>query len=564
MPEENSPSILATSVQKAEQHSQKLEILTDVASKTVSAYQSAPTFEEATLRVLDVSDVKAVQQVTDIINCGKNIPNALAAVAIKKALSYLSSIPITGTALDLVEVLTLVKRIWEQYNLLMELIEMLKDPETLLMMLANAKLLNGQSLLDKIDDIKSKFPEVPGLDGVLENLNELDLCNAGDLSIEGILGISKKIPMTEIPEAVKSFGKSLIKSESYAVNNSKDGDYASLMFKIREGTLKDDTFLSEIRKSNDTTKLSQYNQMLSLVNVLGYSLHDDLKKTGDASQHASFKQKYYQNVETELAKYSNTWSPDIVEDYKKRTSGMGASLTSNTKVVNEYYNRNLSSSSGASSSDYGGISKASFDMIVYYEVGGESAYNSRYKKPIWPGGASGITIGIGYDIGYNTAAGLSGDWSGKISDSDISRLSACCGVKGSSAKAKLGSVSDIVIPWSAALEVYKTKTLPRFIKETLRAFPNADKLSPDAFGALVSLVFNRGGSTSGKRREEMANIRKALTGEIKVDNINTYIADQIIAMKRIWANSNLPGLLKRRDKEASFVRSGASSGGNVA
>jgi GH24 family phage-related lysozyme (muramidase) len=563
MPEENSPTILATTAQRAEQHSEKLEILTDVASKTVSAYQAAPTFEEAKLRVLDVSDVKAVQQVTDLMNCGKNIPYALAAIAIKKALSYLSAIPITGTALDLIQVLTLIQRIWEQYQLLLELIEMLKDPETLLMMLANAKILGGQSLLDKIDDIKSKFPEVPGLDGVLENLNELDLCNA-ELSLDSIFGTAKKIPMDKIPEVVKSFGKSLIKSESYAVNNSKDGDYASLMFKIREGTLKDDTFLSEIRKNNDTTKLSQYNQMLSLVNVLGYSLHDDLKKTGDTSQHASFKQKYLQNVETELAKYSNTWSPDIIEDYKKRTSGMGASLTSNTKIVNEYYNRNLSSSSGASSSDYGGISKTAFDMIVYYEVGGESAYNSRYKKPIWPGGASGITIGIGYDIGYNTAAGLSGDWSGKISDSDISRLSACVGVKGSSAKAKLSSVSDIVIPWSAALEVYKTKTLPRFIKETLRAFPNADKLSPDAFGALVSLVFNRGGSTSGPRREEMANIRKALTGEIKVDNIYTYIADQIVAMKRVWANSNLPGLLVRRDKEASFVRSGASSGGNVA
>ncbi len=32
------------------------------------------------------------------------------------------------------------------------------------------------------------------------------------------------------------------------------------------------------------------------------------------------------------------------------------------------------------------------------------------------------------------------------------------------------------------------------------------------------------------------------------------IADQIIAMKRLWVNKGLDGLLKRRDEEAMLVR----------
>jgi GH24 family phage-related lysozyme (muramidase) len=32
------------------------------------------------------------------------------------------------------------------------------------------------------------------------------------------------------------------------------------------------------------------------------------------------------------------------------------------------------------------------------------------------------------------------------------------------------------------------------------------------------------------------------------------IAEQFISMKRLWANKSLPGLLKRRDKEARLIR----------
>jgi hypothetical protein len=197
------------------------------------------------------------------------------------------------------------------------------------------------------------------------------------------------------------------------------------------------------------------------------------------------------------------------------------------------------------------LSQDSINLIIKYEVGGGEKYYSRYlQKPTWPQGASGVTIGIGYDLGYNSMSQFRKDWGDKLTDSQFERLSKHLGVTGSAAKSRAREVSDIIIPWNSALEVFLSNTIPRFIQETLKAFPEADKLAPNAFGALVSLVFNRGSSLVGERRKEMANIRPLV---LKKDYDG--IADQIIKMKRIWVGKGLDGLLARRDEEAALVRS---------
>lgn len=195
------------------------------------------------------------------------------------------------------------------------------------------------------------------------------------------------------------------------------------------------------------------------------------------------------------------------------------------------------------------LSPNALKLIIDYEVGGGEGYYNRYlKKPCWPKGASGVTVGVGYDLGYNSSSQFQKDWGGKISDSDFNRLKRCLGYKGSAASNKVSSVSDIEIPWESALNVFKLNTIPRFVAITLRAFPGADALHPDAFGALVSLVFNRGGSVKGSRRVEMARIRDLIPSK----NYDA-IAQEIRSMKRIWAGKGLDGLLRRRDKEAALV-----------
>ena len=44
-------------------------------------------------------------------------------------------------------------------------------------------------------------------------------------------------------------------------------------------------------------------------------------------------------------------------------------------------------------------SQAAIDLIVREEVGSQARYKHKYQHPEWPGGASGVTIGVGYDCG---------------------------------------------------------------------------------------------------------------------------------------------------------------------
>ena len=202
------------------------------------------------------------------------------------------------------------------------------------------------------------------------------------------------------------------------------------------------------------------------------------------------------------------------------------------------------------------ISDAAYKLILKYEVGGgEQYYNSQLKHPEFPGGSSGITIGVGYDCGYTNQAQFESDWKSLLSPDVYTTLSKHLGKTGDAAKAVVISLKNIVIPWDSAEFVFKTRDIPRYIKETIVAFPGADKLKSDAFGALVSLVFNRGGSIIGDSRREMFAIKNAISGNTKCDNIYAYIAQQLILMKRLWVGKNLDGLLARRDEEAALVKS---------
>src|SRR3954447_19272331 len=110
----------------------------------------------------------------------------------------------------------------------------------------------------------------------------------------------------------------------------------------------------------------------------------------------------------------------------------------------------------------------------------------------WPGGASGITIGVGYDLGFATAEQFEQDWSQYLSADEINRLKDVLGLSGERAHQRAGDFRDIKIKRPDAEAVFKERTLPLYSKRTEDAFPGVDQLPPAAQGALVSLVFNRG------------------------------------------------------------------------
>jgi hypothetical protein len=210
------------------------------------------------------------------------------------------------------------------------------------------------------------------------------------------------------------------------------------------------------------------------------------------------------------------------------------------------------------------ISQTAISLIVATEVGdidtptiaaSQKQYQRKYRKPEWPGGASGITIGIGYDVGAGVSSKkqLHADWDGQIPDVMIKALEPCIGKTGARAKALLPGVRRKVdVPWAAAMHVFLKVDVPRWYAICKKALPNFESLPADWKGALVSLAYNRGASFSkaGPRFKEMRSIKS----HMRAKQFDAIPAD-FRAMKRLWRGS-ASGLVKRREKEAVLFEKG--------
>jgi GH24 family phage-related lysozyme (muramidase) len=196
------------------------------------------------------------------------------------------------------------------------------------------------------------------------------------------------------------------------------------------------------------------------------------------------------------------------------------------------------------------ISKKGIDLIIQHEVGGRAYYDKKLQAPIWAGGESGVTIGMGYDLGFNSDKQFMADWSGVINLNFINALRPTIGIKGIQAKAMLkGEILNVRIPYNTAYEVFVKSSLPRYYAMTKKIYPNMDLLNDDTKGALVSVVYNRGNRLEGDSRAEM----RAIVDLIAKQDYEG-IAEQIEKSKRLWEGKGLDGLVTRRESEADLVR----------
>lgn len=196
------------------------------------------------------------------------------------------------------------------------------------------------------------------------------------------------------------------------------------------------------------------------------------------------------------------------------------------------------------------ISSLAVKSIIGWECGGEAEYN---PNPEWPGEESGITIGIGYDLGQTPANEITKAWGPHVSADDLEVLVGLSGKTGAAAQTLLPHVRHLLFLWEAASAVFADSTLPTHYARTLRVYPQAETLHGHCCGALVSLVFNRGPSITGDRRAEMAEIKKLL-----IANDLVAIPAQFEAMQRLWPDSR--GLRRRRREEAELFRLGLDQG----
>jgi len=178
-------------------------------------------------------------------------------------------------------------------------------------------------------------------------------------------------------------------------------------------------------------------------------------------------------------------------------------------------------------------------------------YREKYRRPIWPGGESGATIGIGYDLGYRHPQVILKDWS-RIPRKD--RLASAAGVRGPAARELARNLADITAEYGYAREVFDMTSLVEHYRLSRRAFGRPFDDAPGMVrGALTSVVFNRGPGMQGVNRREMRTIRDVC---LPAGNW-ACVAAEIRAMTRVWVGTDIErGMSRRRNAEADLIEVG--------
>jgi hypothetical protein len=203
-----------------------------------------------------------------------------------------------------------------------------------------------------------------------------------------------------------------------------------------------------------------------------------------------------------------------------------------------------------------GISQRAFDHIVAEEVSSKQRYEREYQHPVKPGGASGVTVGIGYDLGHHRPDAIRRDWA-MLPQPMVEAMVSVSGITGDAANAACRRVRGVVrVPWEAALQVFADVSLPKYVRAARNKLPNFDELSPDCRGALTGLTYNRGASfdKAGDRYREMRAIRAAMEAR-EFERIPALL----IAMKRLWTTKSVRGVAARREHEAEIFRVGLAA-----
>lgn len=202
-------------------------------------------------------------------------------------------------------------------------------------------------------------------------------------------------------------------------------------------------------------------------------------------------------------------------------------------------------------------SQAGVDEIVTEEDSGQVYYTHHYEHMDWPEGASGPTVGIGFDCGYSTPAQIKAAWTGIISDAMVAALERAAGIKGQAAAAFVHqNAHSVTITWDQAMAEFMQRELPEWEAKCRAVLPNYDLLPGDCAGSIDSLAYNRGATgynLPGDRYREMRMIKTYMTG--KQFNL---IPAQFLSMRRLWPVGG--DLWRRREHEAALFTRGLQKG----
>ena len=178
--------------------------------------------------------------------------------------------------------------------------------------------------------------------------------------------------------------------------------------------------------------------------------------------------------------------------------------------------------------------------------------------PYWPGGVSGVTLGVGWDIGYHDPAELRRIWAALGKDA-LERLDMAAGKKGEAAHAVIAQLKSIDVPAEISKQVLSDSLNGYYYPFITGHFSGLASLPAEAQVVLISLVFNRGVSMGHEpdwrfskevdSRWEFRELRRDVQ-EADLFAIYTHLG----TMKRLWEKSGGRGLRIRRRDEQALIR----------
>lgn len=180
------------------------------------------------------------------------------------------------------------------------------------------------------------------------------------------------------------------------------------------------------------------------------------------------------------------------------------------------------------------------------DVGWIHRWEGHAGKPYWPGGASGVTLDPGLDLGHAPRELIAEAYEPRLSGEQYEAVQKVLGLRGKEAKAALESdspLTSIRVTRQTATEIFPLLAKPYWNQLRIR-FPGLD--GPDVPGevhtAMLSIAYNRG---AGNRDLEILKPPIASKDWMAVGNL-------IGAMQQ---DHTLEGIRKRRRSEGEFIRS---------
>ena len=270
-----------------------------------------------------------------------------------------------------------------------------------------------------------EMPDIGNIQSAATNVLNGDIPDLGELkakasaaifdSIEeaarGALDMMKSLKDQKLELRIGSFDFLKQQKECVSADITKDAETASSLGNMLGDVTSSVSKLANVDLRNFGADSSILESAKSLISS------DVLQKAATALKTGATTAE---RKETTSAVLLNTQSRVPSKGIGKMAGGPGSAVPGATATG--------ASSTGASPTPL--LSAKAYKLILDFEVGGGAGYyNARLSRPSWPGVQSGVTIGVGYDLGYYSKSAFALDWRDRLDPDDFARLERCVGLK---------------------------------------------------------------------------------------------------------------------------------------